>query len=74
LAQKVTSFGGAGAISALGSACSPEMRDDVKQFFASHHAPGAERAVKQSLERINSCIEFKRHQEQNMQAWLAQQK
>jgi aminopeptidase N len=74
LAQKVTSFGGAGAISALGSACSPEMRDEVKQFFASHRAPGAERAVKQSLERINSCIEFKSNQEQNMQAWLAQQK
>src|SRR5207248_1976162 len=43
LAQKVTSFGGAGAVSALGNACTTEMRDGIKQFFANHHAPGAER-------------------------------
>ena len=42
LAQKVTTFGGAGAVSALGSACSQDMRDDVTQFFATHRAPGAQ--------------------------------
>ena len=73
LAQKVTSFGGAGAVSALGNACTVGMRDDVKQFFASHPAPGAERAVRQSLERIDDCIEFKRQQEPNLQQWLAKQ-
>lgn len=73
LAQKVTSFGGAGAVSALGNACSVEMRDDVKQFFAQHPAPGAQRAVQQSLNRINNCIEFKQEQNESMQAWLAKQ-
>jgi aminopeptidase N len=70
LAQKVTSFGGNGAVSALGNACSSEMHEDVKQFFAAHAAPGAQRAVQQSLERVNSCVEFKLQQQSSMQQWL----
>ena len=70
LAEKVASFGGRGAVSALAGFCSVEMRDDIQQFFTSHHAPGAERAVRQSLERINSCIEFKEMQSENMQKFL----
>jgi len=72
LSQKVTSFGGAGAVSALGSACSVEKSNDVMQFFEQHPAPGAQRAVQQSLNRINNCIEFKQAQEKNLQGWLAQ--
>lgn len=74
LAQKVTSFGGAGAVSALGNSCSAEMRDDVKQFFSDHAAPGAQRAVKQSIERMSACIDFKRQQQSDMSDWLAAQK
>jgi aminopeptidase N len=74
LAQKVTSFGGAGAVSALGNFCSAEMRDDVQQFFSDHPAPGAQRAVKQSLERMNACIDFKREQQSDLNDWLAAQK
>ncbi len=70
LAPKVTSFGGAGAISALGNACSAEMHDDIEHFFADHPAPGAQRAVKQSLERINDCIAFKHQQEASIAQWL----
>jgi puromycin-sensitive aminopeptidase len=73
VAQRVTSFGGAGAVSALGNACSVEMHDDVKQFFTDHPAPGAQRAVQQSLERIDNCVEFKRDQEQSMQNWLGRE-
>ena len=72
LAEKVASFGGRGAVSALAGFCSVEMRDDIQQFFTSHRAPGAERAVRQSLERINSCIEFKQMQGGNMQKFLQQ--
>ena len=74
LEQKVTSFGGAGAVSALGNSCSPDMRDDVQQFFSDHKAPGAERAVKQSIERMNACIDFKREQQADLDAWLSTQK
>jgi aminopeptidase N len=72
LAEKVTTFGGSGAVSALGGFCSIEKRDEIKQFFASHRAPGAERALQQSLERITACIEFKQLQSDNMQKFLQQ--
>jgi aminopeptidase N len=70
LAEKVTSFGGSGAVSALGGFCSMEKRDEIKQFFAAHRAPGAERALQQSLERITTCVEFKQLQGGNMQKFL----
>jgi aminopeptidase N len=73
LAEKVTTFGGRGAVSALGGFCSASMRDEVKQFFASHRAPGAERALQQSLERAGNCIDFKQAQGANMEKWLLQQ-
>jgi aminopeptidase N/puromycin-sensitive aminopeptidase len=66
LAEKVTSFGGSGAVSALGGFCSIEKRDEIKQFFATQRAPGAERALQQSLQRIASCVEFKQLQGDNM--------
>ena len=72
LAEKVTSFGGRGAVSALGGFCSAAMHDDIQQFFTDHRAPGAERALKQSLERINNCTEFKKLQGDNMEKWMAQ--
>ncbi len=72
LAEKVTTFGGGGAVSALGGFCSVEKRDEIKQFFAAHRAPGAERALQQSMERITSCVEFKKLQGENMQKFLQQ--
>jgi aminopeptidase N len=70
LAEKVTSFGGSGAVSALGGFCSVEKRDEIKQFFTEHRAPGAERALQQSLERITTCVDFKKLQGDNMQKFL----
>jgi len=67
LAEKVTSFGGSGAVPALGGFCSIQKRDEIKQFFTSHRAPGAERALQQSLERIAACVQFKQLQGPNMQ-------
>jgi aminopeptidase N len=73
LADKVTSFGGRGAVSALGSSCSQRDKEDVKQFFATHRAPGAERAVQQSLDAVDDCMEFKQLQQGNITKWLAPQ-
>jgi aminopeptidase N len=73
LAEKVTSFGGRGAVSALGSSCSERDKEDVKQFFSMHRAPGAERALQQSLDAIDNCMEFKQLQQANMTKWLAEQ-
>jgi len=66
LAEKVTTFGGGGAVSSLGGFCSIDKRDEIRQFFATHRAPGAERALQQSLERIRTCVEFKQLQGDNI--------
>jgi aminopeptidase N/puromycin-sensitive aminopeptidase len=73
LQEKVTSFGGRGAVSALGTFCTAPEKQDVKHFFANHHAPGAEKALQQSLEAMDSCIEFRQLQQTSMEKWLSQQ-
>jgi aminopeptidase N/puromycin-sensitive aminopeptidase len=74
LAEKVSSFGGGGAVSALGNVCDAQMRDDVQQFFSTHRPTGAERTLRQSLERINTCMKFKQLQQKSMTEWLAHQR
>jgi aminopeptidase N len=73
LAENVTSFGGSGAITGLRSFCSVELREDVKGFFSQHHAPGAERALHESLESMDNCIGFKQLQQNSVKNWLAAQ-
>ncbi|HKR66658.1 MAG TPA: M1 family metallopeptidase [Thermoanaerobaculia bacterium] len=70
LRTKVTSFGGRGAIPALGSACSANFRTDVATFFATHPAPGAERAVAQSLEQIDACLTMRERYAGEVRAWV----
>ena len=71
--QKVISFGGAGAVSALGAYCDPEARSEIASFFASHPAPGAERAVQRTLESIDHCVELKTRQAESLERWLRAQ-
>ena len=40
LAVETTSFGGAGAVAALGNFCSTVERDDVTKFFETHPRSG----------------------------------
>jgi aminopeptidase N len=63
-------FGGGTIVAATGSFCDAGMRDDVKTFFATHHAPASERTLKQSLERMNYCIDLKAHQASQLASWL----
>ena len=74
LAEKVSSFGGGGAVSALGNVCNAQMQDDVQQFFSTHPAIGAERTLRLSLERIDTCLKFKQLQQQSMTEWLEEQR
>ncbi len=69
--QKVISFGGRGAVTALGAYCEPAARGEIATFFATHSAPGAERAVKQSLETIDHCVELKTAQAESLDHWLS---
>lgn len=73
LAENTVSFGGRGSVSGLGNFCTEKDKDDVKQFFSTHRAPGAERALQQSLDAMDNCMEFKKQQQENMEKWLAGQ-
>jgi len=72
LADKITMSSGATVISATRNFCDPAMRDEVQSFFAGHKVASSERTLKQSIERINSCISFRTHQQHDLNAWLAQ--
>jgi aminopeptidase N/puromycin-sensitive aminopeptidase len=64
---------GAGLVSSTASFCSAPSRDSVQQFFAAHQVAAAATPLKQSIERINNCIEFRSRQEPNLKTWLATQ-
>jgi aminopeptidase N len=69
-------FGGSSAgalVASTGSFCDPEMRTQVKQFFAEHPVPTATRALKQSLEQIDYCIDMKDRQGPELASWLQKQ-
>lgn len=70
LRTRVVSFGGRGAVQALGSFCTPALREDVRAFFATNDAPGAERALAQALERMDACIALRRSQAPVVATWL----
>jgi len=65
-------FASATVVGATGVFCDPGMRDQVTDFFAAHKVAAAERTYKQSLERINNCVELKAEQENKLASWLGQ--
>ncbi len=75
--NEIQSSGGAFAGGALagptGTFCDAAMRDEVKQFFATHHEPASERTLKQSLERMNYCVDMKQQQSGQLASWLRSQ-
>ena len=48
------------------------MRDQVMEFFAAHKIEAAERTYRQSIERINNCVDLKSQQEPQLASWLGQ--
>jgi len=65
-------FGGSTIVNATHNFCDADARADVQDFFAGHKMASSERALQQSLERIDSCISFRNHQQANLAAWLQQ--
>jgi len=57
----------------VGSFCDAGLRDQVKDFFSQHSGGSGERTLKQSLERINSCMDLKSQQSDKLAAWLGGQ-
>jgi aminopeptidase N len=71
LTQKLGTFQGIpGIIGSLGSFCSQDAADDVRQFFAKNPVPSSERTLQQALERIDTCTALATRQGPALQAWL----
>jgi aminopeptidase N len=65
-------FASAEIVGATSEFCNAGMRDQVTDFFEAHKVPAAERTYKQSIERINNCIDLKSQQEPQLASWLGQ--
>jgi aminopeptidase N len=59
-------------VGATSSFCDAHMRDQVVEFFAAHKVEAAERTYRQSIERINNCVDLKSRQEPQLASWLGQ--
>ncbi|HUH61814.1 MAG TPA: M1 family metallopeptidase [Terracidiphilus sp.] len=71
-AQLTTAMGGM-LVGSTSGFCSQPARDDVQSFFSAHKVPASDRALKQAVERINSCVELRSLQGPKLQTWLAAQ-
>jgi aminopeptidase N len=59
-------------VGATSSFCDPHLRDQVVEFFAAHKIEAAERTYRQSIERINNCVDLKSQQEPQLASWLGE--
>jgi aminopeptidase N len=65
-------FASAQIVYATSVFCDAGLRDQVTQFFTAHKVEAAERTYRQSIERINNCIDLKSQQETQLASWLGQ--
>jgi aminopeptidase N/puromycin-sensitive aminopeptidase len=65
-------FASAQIVNATSSFCDAGMRDQVAEFYAAHKIEAAERTYRQSIERINNCVDLKSQQEPQLASWLGQ--
>jgi aminopeptidase N len=65
-------FASAQVVSTTNTFCDVRMRDQVVEFFAAHRIEAAERTYRQSIERINNCVDLKTQQEPQLASWLGQ--
>jgi aminopeptidase N len=65
-------FASAQVVGATSTFCDADMRDQVTTFFTAHRVEAAERTYKQSIERINNCVDLKSQQQPQLSSWLGQ--
>jgi aminopeptidase N/puromycin-sensitive aminopeptidase len=65
-------FASAQVVGATGVFCDAGSRDQVTEFFSAHKVAAAERTYRQSIERINNCVDLKSQQEPQLASWLGQ--
>ncbi|MBM3772587.1 MAG: M1 family metallopeptidase [Acidimicrobiia bacterium] len=69
--RALTFLGGPTIAASLGSFCDTPTRDNIRAFFKTHALRSGERALAQSLERIDSCIALREAQAGELAKWLA---
>jgi aminopeptidase N len=60
----------ANLVGSLAAFCDARSRDDITTFFATHKLPSASRALEQTIERINNCIELRERQTPVVAEWV----
>jgi aminopeptidase N len=60
-------------VNATSAICDAGMRGEVQDFFTTHKVPAAERTLKQSLERMDYCVDLKSRQTPQLASWLEHQ-
>src|ERR1017187_8264532 len=63
-------FASAQVVGATSVFCDTASRDQVTEFFSAHKVAAAERTYKQSIERINNCVDLESQQEAQLASWL----
>jgi aminopeptidase N len=58
-------------LGALGSFCDRGARDDIAAFFAKNPPGEGERALRRSLEAIDTCVAFRDAQQPALERWLS---
>ena len=59
-------------VAVAGAFCEQGLRDNVTEFFTAHQVAAGERTLKQTVERINYCVDLKTQQAPKLAAWLQQ--
>ncbi|MDE1162046.1 MAG: M1 family metallopeptidase [Acidobacteriaceae bacterium] len=66
-----TMFSGPQIISSTSGFCSEADKQDVEQFFATHHVQAANQALPRAMHGIESCIQIRQQQNASLDLWLA---
>ncbi len=72
LQEKSSLWGATAFVHAAGTLCSVSGGDQVRQFFAAHPVPAAQRSLKQALEQISDCVSLRAAQQTRLASWLQQ--
>jgi aminopeptidase N len=72
VAKTFTMSSGAALVYSSGRFCDADAASRVGGFFKVHTVPSSERALRQTVERINSCVDLRKMQDMNLQSWLAE--
>jgi aminopeptidase N len=73
IAPKLATYSPGAVIKTAQDFCEPALRTDVANFFTQHAIEGADRSLRQTLERIGDCVSLQQQQQTNLAEWLQKQ-